>query len=90
MFVSYIFNNRQQINTGALDNPLYEQTIMQNTQTNGNTQSTDLPEAQYLIPVNINSRTMTSNSQVNDTSGGVHSFVHQDDTQIERMYSLIN
>ena len=31
---------------------------------------------------------MTSNSQVNDTSGDVHSFIYQDDIQMEVVYSL--
>ena len=31
---------------------------------------------------------MTSNSQVNDTSGGVPSFIYQDDVQMEDVYSL--
>ena len=31
---------------------------------------------------------MTSNSQVNNTSGGVPSFIYQDDVQMEGIYSL--
>ena len=45
MFVSYIFRSHddgQQLNMGHIDNQLYEQTIIQNTQSNGNTQGTDL------------------------------------------------
>ena len=72
----------------VLDNPTYEQSIIQCTQSSSTYQDTDLPEEQYLIPVNIKSRTMTSNSQVNDTSGGVPSFIYQDDLQIEGVYSL--
>ena len=33
---------------------------------------------------------MTSNSQVNDTSSGVPSFIYQDDVQMEGAYSLVN
>ena len=91
MFISYIFrphDDGQQLNVGGLDNPSYEQTIIQSTQSNGNTQGTDLPEAQYSIPANVKSKPMISNSQVNDTSGGVHSFIYRDDIQMEGMYSL--
>ena len=93
MFISYIFRSHddgQQLNVGGLDNPSYEQIIIQNTQSNGNTQDAELPEAQYLIPVNIMSKTVTSNSQVNDTSGDVPYFIYQDDIQMEGMYSLAN
>ena len=31
---------------------------------------------------------MSSNSQVNNTSGGVPSFIYQDDVQMEGLYSL--
>ena len=72
----------------GLDNPSYEQNIIQSTQSNSNTQDTDLPEDQYSIPANIKSKTMTSNPQVNDTSGGVLSFIYQDDVQMEGLYSL--
>ena len=92
-FISYIFRSHDvehQLNMGGLDNPSYEQTIIQSTQSNGNTQDTDLPEDQYSIAVNIKSKTMTSNSQINDTSGGVPSFNYQDDIQMEGIYSLIN
>ena len=51
-------------------------------------QDTDLPKDQYLIPVNIKSKTMTSDLQVNDTSGDVPSFIYQDDLQMEGVYSL--
>ena len=90
MFISYIFrphDDGQQLNVGGLDNPSYEQIIIQNTQSNGNTQDTDFPEAQYSIPANVKSKTMTSNSQVNDTSSDVHS---QNDIQMEGIYSLAN
>ena len=90
---SYIFrphDDGQQLNIGGLNNPSYDQVIIQNTQSNGNTQDTELPEAQYLIPVNIMSKTITSNSQVNDTSGDVHYFINQDYIQIEGMNSLAN
>ena len=86
MFISYIFrphDDGQQVNIGGLDNPSYEQIIIQNTESNGNTQDTDFPEAQYSIPANI----ITSNSQLNDTSGDVHS---QNDIQMEGIYSLAN
>ena len=73
---------------GGLENPSYEQTIIQSTQSNGNTRGTDLPENQYSIPANIKSKGMTSNSQVNDTSSGVPSFIYQDDVQMEGIYSL--
>ena len=33
---------------------------------------------------------MNSNSQVNDTSGGLPSFIYQDDVQMEGAYSLVN
>ena len=33
---------------------------------------------------------MNSNSQVNDTSGGLPSFIYQDDFQMEGAYSLVN
>ena len=93
MFVSYIFrphDDGKQLNVGGLDNQSYEQIIIQNTQSNGNTQDTELPKAQYLIPVNITSKTMTSNSQVNNTSGDVPYFIYQDDIQMKGMYSLGN
>ena len=93
MFVSYISRSHddgQQLNMGHLDNPSYDQVIIQNTQSNGNTQDAELPEAQYLIPVNIMSKTVTSNSQLNDTSGDVPYFIYQDDIQTEGMYSLAN
>ena len=73
---------------GSLENPSYEQTIIQSTQSNSNTQGTDLPEDQYSIPVNVKSKVMNSNSQVNDTSGGVPSFIYQDNIQMEGAYSL--
>ena len=41
MFVSYISRSHddgQQLNVRGLDNPSYEQAIIQNTQSNGNTQ----------------------------------------------------
>ena len=66
---------------GGLDNPSYEQNIIQSTQSNGNIQDTDLPEDQYSIPVKIQPKTMTSDSQVNDTSSGV---------QMVGIYSLAN
>ena len=90
MFVSYIFRSHddgQQLNVGGLDNPSYEQI---NTQSNGNTQDAELPEAQYLIPVNIMSKTITSNSQANDTSGDVPYFINQDYIQMEGMNTLAN
>ena len=68
---------------GALSNPVYEQSNIQSIQSNITYQGTDLPGDQYLIPVNIKSKTMTSDSQVNDTSGGVPSFIYQDDVQME-------
>ena len=75
---------------GALSNPVYEQSNIQSIQSNITYQGTDLPGDQYLIPVNIKSKTMTSNSQVNDTSGGVPSFIYQDDLQMEGVYSFAN
>ena len=75
---------------GGLDNPSYEQNIIQSTQSNSNTRGTDLPEDQYSIPANIKSKSMTSNSQVNDISSGVPSFIYQNDIQMEGIYSLIN
>ena len=90
VFVSYIFRSHgdgHQLNMGGLDNPSYEQHIIQSTQSNRNTQDTELPEDQYSIPVNMNSKTITSHSQVNDTTGEVHSFIHQD-VQMEGVYSL--
>ena len=69
---------------------MYKQNIIQSTQSNGNTQGTDHLVASYLIPVNIKSKAMTSNSQVNDTSGGLPSFIYQDDVQMEGAYSLVN
>ena len=45
MFVSYIFrphDDGQQLNVGGLDNPYYEQAIIQNTQSNGNTQGCNI------------------------------------------------
>ena len=86
---SYSYRSHDgQVNTGVLDNPTYEQNIIQSTQSKSTYQGTDLPGDQYLIPVNIKSKTMTSNSQVNDTSGGVPSFIYQDDLQMEGLYSL--
>ena len=73
-----------------LDKRSYDQVIIQNTQSNGNTQGAELSEAQYLIPVNIMSKTVTSNSQLNDTSGDVPYFIYQDDIQMEGMYSANN
>ena len=93
MFVSYIFRSHddgQQLNVGGLDNPSYEQIIIQSTQSNDNTQDAELPEAQYSIPATVKSNPMTSNSQVNYTSGGVHSFIYQNDIQMEGTYSLAN
>ena len=72
----------------VLNNPTYEQNIIQSTQSNTTYQGTDLPEDQYLIPINIKSKTMTSNLQVNDTSGDVPSFIYQDDVQMEGIYSV--
>ena len=92
MFVSYNFrphDDGQQLNIGGLDNRSYGQ-IIQNKESNSNTQDTEFPEAQYLIPVNIMSKTVTSNSQVNDTSGDVPNFIYQDDIQMEGMYLLAN
>ena len=105
-------DDEHQLNIGTVDNPTYEQTIIQSTQFNINYQCADLPDAQYLIPVkiksntltntctlqvndtigsvNIKSKTITSNSQVNDTSGDVHSIIYQDDVQIDGIYSLAN
>ena len=91
--MSYIFRSHDdgdQLNMGGLDNPSYEQHITQSTQSNRNTQDTELPEDQYSIPVNIKSKTIASHSQVNDTSGEAHSFIHQDDVRIEGIYSLAN
>ena len=73
---------------GSLDNPSYEQTVIQSTPSNSNTQGTDLPGDQYLIAVNVKSKVMNSNSQVNDTIGGVPSFIYQDNIQMEGVYSL--
>ena len=75
---------------GGLDNPSYEQNFIQSKQSNNNTKHVDLPKDQYSISVNINLKAMTSNSQVNDTSSGVPSFIYQNDTQIEGIYSLAN
>ena len=75
---------------GSLDNPSYEQNIIQSTQCNGNIQDIDLPEDQYSIPVNINQNAMISNSQFNDTSSGVPSFIYQNDAQMVGIYSLAN
>ena len=75
---------------GGLDNPSYEQNIIQSTPSNSNTQSTNLPEDQYSIPANVKSKTMTSNSQVNNTSVGVSSCIYQNDVQMKGIYSLIN
>ena len=38
----------------------------------------------------MNSKTISSNSQVNDTSGEVHSFIHQDDVRMKGIFSLAN
>ena len=73
-----------------IDNPSYEEIIIQSTQSNGNTRGTDLTAAPYLIPVNIKSKTMNRNSQVNNTSSGVPSFNYQDDVQMEGAYSVVN
>ena len=72
-----------QLNKGVLDNPTYEQNIIQSTQSNSTYQGTELPEDPYLIPINIKSKTLASNSQVNDNNDGVHSFIYQDDIQME-------
>ena len=72
-----------------IDNPSYEEIIIQSTQSNGNTQGTDLTAASYLIPVNIKSKTTNRNSQVNNTSG-IPSFNYQDDVQMEGAYSVVN
>ena len=73
-----------------IDKPSYEEIIIQCTQSNGNNQGTDLTAAPYLIPVNIKSKTMNRNSQVNNTSSGAPSFNYQDDVQMEGIYSLVN
>ena len=90
LLTTFRSHDEYQLNIGVLDNPTYEQNIIQSTQSNSTYQGTDLPEDQYLIPVNIKSKTMTSNSQVNDTSGGVPSFIYQDDLQMEGVYSFAN
>ena len=72
----------------VLNNPTYEQNVIQSTQSNTTYQGTDLPEDQYLVPINIKSKTMTNNLQVNDTSGGVPSFIYQNDVQMEGIYSV--
>ena len=74
-------NDSQQQNMGTLSNPTYEQTIMQSTQSNSNYQGRDLIETPYSIPINVKSNTLTNTCtlQVNDTSGGVPSFIYQDD-----------
>ena len=72
------------------DNPSYEENIIQSTQSNGNTQGTDLPEDQYSIPANVKSKPMTSNLQVNDASSGVPSFICQNNAQMVGIYSLAN
>ena len=60
---------------GGLDNPSYEQNIIQSTQSNSNAQDTD------SIPVKIQPKAMTSDSQVNDSSSGV---------QMVGIYSIIS
>ena len=79
-------HDEYQLNMGVLDNPTYKQSFIQCTQSNSTYQGTDLPENQYLIPVNIKSKAMTTDLQVNDTSGGVPSFIYQIDLQIEGVY----
>ena len=70
-----------QLNIEVLDNPNYEQTIIHSTLSNSNCQYTDLPVG---MP-----STMTSDLQINNSSGGVPSFIYQDDdVQIEGVYSL--
>ena len=83
-------NDSQQQNMGTLSNPTYEQIIMQSTQSNSNYQGRDLIETSYSIPINVKSNPLTSTCtlQVNDTSGGVPSFIYQDDLQKEGVYSL--
>ena len=90
LLTTFRSHDEYQLNIGVLDNPTYEQNIIQSTQSNSTYQDTDLPGDQYLIPVNIKSKTMTSDSQVNDTSDGVPSFIYQDDLQMEGVYSFVN
>ena len=63
----------------GLDNPSYEENFMQSTQSNGNTRG-----------IQIFLRTNTSNSQVNDTSSSVPSFIYQNDIQMEGIYSIVD
>ena len=83
-------DDSQQQNLGTLSNPTYEQNNVQNTQSNSNYQSRELIEAQYSIPIKVKSNTLTNicTLEVNDTSGGVPSFIYQDDLQKEAVYSL--
>ena len=68
-------DEEHQLNIGTVDNPTYEQAIIQSTQSNINYQCADLPNAQYLIPVKVKSNTLTNTCilQVNDTL--VRSFI---------------
>ena len=66
----------------------HQQNNIRSTQYNSNYQGRNLPEAQYSIsakssPIQL---TNTYTLQVNDTNGGVHSFIYQDDVQMEGVY----
>ena len=83
-------DDENQLNIGTVGNPTYEQTIIQSTQSNSNYQDRDITVCPYAIPVKVKSNTLTNTCslQVNDTNGGVPSFIYQDDVQKEGVYSL--
>ena len=85
-----LHDDSQQQNMGTLSNPTYEQIIIQSTLSNSNYKGRELIETPYSIPINVKSNTLTNTCtlEVNDTSGGVPSFIYQDNVQMEEVYSL--
>ena len=85
-----LHDDSQQQNMGTLSNPTYEQIIIQSTLSNSNYKGRELIETPYSIPINVKSNTLTNTCtlEVNDTSGGVPSFIYQDNVKMEEVYSL--
>ena len=83
-------NDGYQLNKRTVANPTYEQIIIQSTQSNNKYQAKDLTVTPYSIPVNVKSNTLTNTCtlQVNDTNGGVPSFIYQDNVELEGANSL--
>ena len=66
----------------------HQQNNIRSTQYNNNYQGRNLPDAQYSIPAKSNPIHLinTYTLQVNDTNGDVHSFIYQDNVQVEGVY----